>query len=148
MRSAGSLIEKDVLVGVELADGRIVARTAVFIRPGNLPHTDGLLSGLACELDEAGFPVVDGTGRTSVSGVWAAGNVADPRAQVITSAGAGSAAAIAINVDLVQEDVRNALGVRNADEDGGHHSLYDATGALVATGSSTIRVVHLRRGGD
>lgn len=109
------LIEKDELVGVELADGRIVARTAVFIRPGNLPHADGLLSGLTCDLDEAGFPVVDGTGRTSVPGVWAAGNVADPRAQVITSAGAGSAAAIAINVDLVQEDVRNALDIRNAD---------------------------------
>ena len=42
-------------------------------------------------------------------GVWAAGNVADPRAQVITSAGAGSAAAIAINADLVDEDVERAL---------------------------------------
>ena len=42
-------------------------------------------------------------------GVWAAGNVVDPRAQVITSAGAGSAAAIAINADLVQDDVERAL---------------------------------------
>jgi hypothetical protein len=33
----------------------------------------------------------------------------DPRAQVITSAGAGSAAAIAINADLVQEDVERAV---------------------------------------
>ena len=41
--------------------------------------------------------------------MWAAGNVVDPRAQVITSAGAGSAAAIAINADLVQDDVRRAL---------------------------------------
>ena len=39
------------------------------------------------------------------AGVWAAGNVADPRAQVITAAGDGSAAAIAINADLVDEDV-------------------------------------------
>ena len=107
------LVESDELAGVELADGRVVARTAVFVRPGNLPHADGLLSGLGCELDEAGFPVVDGTGRTSVPGVWAAGNVVDPRAQVITSAGAGSAAAIAINADLVQEDVRNALDDHN-----------------------------------
>ncbi len=37
--------------------------------------------------------------------MWAAGNVADPRAQVITAAGAGSAAAIAINADLVRSDV-------------------------------------------
>ena len=45
------------------------------------------------------------------STVWAAGNVADPRAQVITSAGAGSAAAIAINADLVREDVERAMEV-------------------------------------
>ncbi len=102
------VVENDGLVGVELGDGRVVARTAVFIRPGNRPHDDGLLAGLGCELDEAGFPIVDTTGRTSVAGVWAAGNVADPRAQVITSAGAGSAAAIAINADLVQEDVRDS----------------------------------------
>jgi hypothetical protein len=44
-----------------------------------------------------------------VSGVRAAGNVADPRAQVITSADAGSAAAIAINVDLVLDDVERAV---------------------------------------
>ena len=95
--------------GVELTDGRVVARTAVFVRPGNLPHDDGLLTGLGCERNEASFPLVDGAGLTSVPGVWAAGNVADPRAQVITSAGAGSAAAIAINADLVQQDAERAI---------------------------------------
>jgi len=104
------VVEDDRLTGVELTDGRVVARTAVFVRPGNIPHDDGLLAGLGCELNEAGFPLVDGTGLTSVPGVWAAGNVADPRAQVITSAGAGSAAAIAINADLVREDVEQAVG--------------------------------------
>ncbi len=103
------VVKDDRLTGVELTDGRVVARTAVFVRPGNLPHDDGLLAGLGCERDEAGFPLVDGTGVTSVPGVWAAGNVADPRAQVITSAGAGSAAAIAINADLVQEDAERAI---------------------------------------
>ena len=42
-------------------------------------------------------------------GVWAAGNVANPRAQVITAAGEGSTAAIAINADLVREDVSDAM---------------------------------------
>lgn len=102
------LVEDDRLVGVELEDGRSVARAALFIRPGNLPHHDGLLAGLGCELHATGFPVVDGTGRTSVAGVWAAGNVVDPRAQVITAAGAGSAAAIAVNADLVGEEAGNA----------------------------------------
>jgi thioredoxin reductase len=102
-------VDADRLTGVELADGRLIARTAVFIRPGNVPHADGLLNALGCGVNEAGFVTVDATGRTSTSGVWAAGNVVDPRAQVITAAGAGSAAAIAINADLVQDDVERAL---------------------------------------
>jgi hypothetical protein len=44
-----------------------------------------------------------------VPGVWAAGNASNPRTQVITAAGEGSAAAIAINADLVEEDVLVAL---------------------------------------
>jgi thioredoxin reductase len=103
-------VEDDRLAGVELTDGRVIARTAVFIRPGNRPHADGLLASLGCAVDEAGFVTVDATGRTSVEGVWAAGNVVDPRAQVITAAGAGSAAAIAVNADLVREDVERAAG--------------------------------------
>jgi thioredoxin reductase len=62
---------------------------------------------LGCAVDETGFAIVDATGLTSTPGVWAAGNVVDPRAQVITAAGAGSAAAIAINADrLLRPRVR------------------------------------------
>jgi thioredoxin reductase len=104
------VVEDDWLSGVELTDGRVIGRAAVFIRPANVPHADGLLSGLGCDVDGVGFVAVDATGRTSTFGVWAAGNVVDPRAQVITAAGAGSAAAIAINADLVQEDVERAAG--------------------------------------
>lgn len=104
-------IQGDRLTGIEMADGTFIPRTAVFVRPGNLPHDDGLLTGLGCDQDEAGFPRVDATGRTSVPGVWAAGNAVDPRAQVITAAGAGSTAAIAINADLVSEDIDRAMGV-------------------------------------
>lgn len=48
-------------------------------------------------------------GSTSVPGVRVAGNVANPRAQVITAAGEASAAAIALNGELVDDDVRNAV---------------------------------------
>jgi thioredoxin reductase len=102
------VVEDDRLTGVELTDGRVIPRTAVFIRPDIVPHADGLLAGLGCETDDGGFAKVDATGRTSATGVWAAGNAADPRAQVITAAGAGSAAAIAINADLVHDDVARA----------------------------------------
>jgi thioredoxin reductase len=102
-------VDADLLTGVALADGRLIARTAVFVRPGIVPHADGLLTALGCDVDHAGFPIVDPTGRTTTPGVWAAGNAADARAQVITAAGAGSAAAIAINADLVQDDLEHAL---------------------------------------
>jgi len=108
------VIEADRLTGVELADGRVVERSAVFIRPEIVPHADGLLGGLGCAVDETGFVTVDATGKTSTAGVWAAGNSSDPRAQVITAAGAGSVAAIAINADLVQEDVKDAVSTHAA----------------------------------
>ena len=102
-------VEDDRLTGVELVDGRFIPRAAVFVRPVNVPHPDGVVSDLGCDRDDAGFVTVDATGRTSVPGVWAAGNAVDPRAQVITAAGAGSTAAIAINADLVQDDVRRSI---------------------------------------
>jgi thioredoxin reductase len=114
------VVEDDRLVGVELLDGRVIARTAVFIRPSNVPQVDGLLARLGCERDAAGFVAVDGDGRTSNPGVWAAGNVVDPRAQVITSAGGGSAAAIAINADLVRDDVDRAVSASPPPESARH----------------------------
>lgn len=102
------LVEDDLLCGVEMGDGRTVARDVLFVPPRFVPNND-LLVGLGCRLDEQGWVVTDGAGRTSVPGVWVAGNLANPRAQVITAAGEGSAAAIAMNADLVEEDVRNAV---------------------------------------
>lgn len=101
------VVEDDVLIGVEVDDGRVVRRDAVFVAPRFVPHTE-LLRRLGCVLDEHGWVVADG-GRTSVPGVWVAGNVSNPRAQVITAAGEGSAAAIALHADLVEEDVRGAV---------------------------------------
>jgi thioredoxin reductase len=102
------LIEDDQLCGVEMSDGRRVPRVALFVPPRFVPNND-LLVGLGCDIDETGWVVTDGGGRTTVPGAWVAGNVANPRAQVITAAGEGSAAAIAINADLVDEDVHNAV---------------------------------------
>lgn len=102
------LVEDDRLRGVELDGDRTVACDALFVPPRFIPNND-LLIALGCDLDEAGWPTTFGDGLTSVAGVWVAGNVANARAQVITAAGEGSAAAIAINADLVDEDVRNAV---------------------------------------
>jgi thioredoxin reductase len=104
-------VVRDRLQAVELEDGRVVPRSAVFARPALRPRDDRLLGSLGCELDEGGFVRVDPTGRTSVPGIWAAGNVCNPRAQVVTAAGEGSAAAITLNADLVEQDVRDATAL-------------------------------------
>ena len=102
------VVDGDRLHGVELAEGQVVARAAVFVFPRMVAH-DTLLTGLGCDKDEDGWVITDLSGRTSVPGVWAAGNVASPRAQVLTAAAMGSAAAIAINHDLVDEEVAHAV---------------------------------------
>ena len=102
------VVGNDQLQGVQLTERTVVARAAVFVRPRFVPNAD-LLTGLGCAVDEHGWVVHDPTGRTTVAGVWVAGNAADPRAQVISAAGQGSAAAIALNADLVDEDVKHAL---------------------------------------
>ena len=102
------VVEDDRLTGVELSTGQAVPRTAVFVRPSFVPNDD-LLVDLGCATDDHGWVLTDRTGLTSVPGVWAAGNATNPRAQVITAAGEGSAAAIAINNDLVEEDIPIAV---------------------------------------
>ena len=58
------VVEDDRLHGVELEDGRIVRRDAVFVRPAFTPNSD-LLAGLGCDTHENGWVVADPTGRTT-----------------------------------------------------------------------------------
>ncbi|MDI5980265.1 NAD(P)/FAD-dependent oxidoreductase [Amycolatopsis magusensis] len=92
--------EEHRLRGVELADGTVVERDTVFVAPKFVPK-DRILVNLGCAHGKDGLVEVDSFGRTSVSWVWAAGNVVDLRAQVITAAGDGARAAIGIHADLV-----------------------------------------------
>ncbi|MFC4072884.1 NAD(P)/FAD-dependent oxidoreductase [Actinoplanes subglobosus] len=103
------IIDGDRLAGIELDWAGMVAPHALFVRPRLVP-ADGLLAGLGAVVTS------ERTGRTSLPGIWAAGNAVDPRAQVITAAGAGSAAAIDLHADLVEEDVRAALPFSAAQE--------------------------------
>ena len=102
------VVKDDRLIGVQLENGRVIPREAVFVRPNFVPN-NRLLIELGCSSNDNGWVVADATGRTTVTGVWVAGNAVNPRAQVITAAGEGSAAAIAINNDLVDEDVLLAV---------------------------------------
>jgi thioredoxin reductase len=93
------VVAGDRLTGVEVG-GRFVPRSAIFVNPTFVP-ADGLLTSLGCETDDEGWVRTDAAGRTSVPGVWAAGNVVDPHSQLITAAGAGSYTAAQLNNELV-----------------------------------------------
>ncbi|MFI5782299.1 NAD(P)/FAD-dependent oxidoreductase [Nocardia sp. NPDC051570] len=102
------VVDDGRLRGVELAGGETIPRSAIFVGPCFIPRDD-LLTGLGCAVGEDGWVSVTGAGRTSIDGVWAAGNVADSPAQVIGAAAAGSRAAIDMNHYLLDQDVRRAL---------------------------------------
>ena len=66
--------------------------TGLFMGIGHKPNTEGFAGQL--ELSDSGFIVTDST-RTSVAGVYAAGDVQDPLyKQAVTAAGTGCAAAL------------------------------------------------------
>ncbi|HSJ59613.1 MAG TPA: NAD(P)/FAD-dependent oxidoreductase, partial [Jiangellaceae bacterium] len=98
------VVEDSQLRGVRMADGTVVSRSALFVPPIFLP-IDDLLAGLGCERDAEGMIKVDDTGRTSVAGVWAVGNVVDRAAFVVAAAAAGARAAAAVNMDLVEQEL-------------------------------------------
>ena len=104
------------LSGVRLADGRLIELDALVVAPRmrarvepvsalGLQSVDVMMAGQAI-----GTRVeADATGRTAVPGVFAAGNVTDTNAQVISSAAAGLSVGAAINADLLVEDHRAAV---------------------------------------
>ncbi|MBN9096827.1 MULTISPECIES: NAD(P)/FAD-dependent oxidoreductase [unclassified Pseudonocardia] len=108
---AGLVVDGDRLTGVRLASGAVVAREALFVG-GGLRAADGALAALGARTESGPFGswvAVDATGRTSVDGVWAAGNVVEPMAQVILAAAAGSRAAADINGALITAETDAAV---------------------------------------
>lgn len=101
--------DSDHPTGIELADGMMVACDAVFIAPQLRPN-DAILRALGCAVvHETGWVAVEGPSATSVPGVWACGNVVNPRAQAITAAGEASTTAIAITSWLLERDIEAAV---------------------------------------
>lgn len=102
------VVDDDQVSGVELVDGTVVPRSVVFVGPRFVPR-DHLLTDLGCALGDNGWVATDASGRTSIDGVWAAGNVVDSPAQLVSAASAGSTAAVAINHHLLAQDVDRAV---------------------------------------
>lgn len=96
-------------VAIELDNGQTVGCSAIFVAPRPAPH-DAILTELGATRDPvSGLVAVDSQGATSCPGIWAAGNVVNPRAQVITAAGAGSTAAIGMTGWLLDKELSAAV---------------------------------------
>ncbi|CAA9414774.1 MAG: Thioredoxin reductase, partial [uncultured Quadrisphaera sp.] len=108
----------DRLTGARTADGRVVPLDALVVAPRMLAH-DAVLASLGVVAEDHPMGVgtmvpADPTGLTSVPGVWVAGNVANPVAQLNGAATAGTMAGAMINADLVAEEVAAAVTAHRA----------------------------------
>jgi thioredoxin reductase len=108
LRQAGVVIRDDPVARLEAEHGRLARivfadgstddRTGLFFVPSFTPSP--LPAQLGCELDESGAVVIDEDGRTSVPGVFAAGDATTDKKAVVLAAAAGSRAAYSINAGL------------------------------------------------
>lgn len=93
--------DRDGMRGVVLEDGTVVPRAGGFVRPEWSAALD-YVSATGADLDDDGLLVVDGHGRTSVPGLYAAGESTAPGPQqLIVAAGDGARVAAVINRDLI-----------------------------------------------
>jgi thioredoxin reductase len=91
------------LTHIELRDGRSLERDALFFHVAMHPRVD-LAVQLGCALNENGFIESAPFDRvTSVPGVYAVGNCADPMLNVPMSIADGARAAVMLNVQLLGE---------------------------------------------
>jgi thioredoxin reductase len=89
---------------VEFTDGTWIDRTGGFIMPDRVPQTN-FQEGLGYELNDLGGIRTDEMGKSTVPGLYAAGEAAlGGPAQLILAAAAGSMAAVSINTELMEEE--------------------------------------------
>lgn len=94
------------LIALHLTDGKRLERHAAFMR-SPLRLRGNLHEQLGCALsDDRSRVVADEMGRTSVPGVYAAGDMVYPMHAVIIAAASGSKAAGMLNHELVMEAPR------------------------------------------
>lgn len=100
------------LTGIELADGRRLDADAVVVGPRFRARVEPFAAlGLRTVAHFSGLGdavEVDFTGATSVPGLYAAGNVADPSHQVLQAAADGSRVGAMISFSLASDDLHAA----------------------------------------
>ncbi len=112
LNKASISVREDVIARLEGEDGCLHAilfaggerldRKALFFTTGQHPRSP-LLEKLGCRFDEEGGVACDPDGRTSVPGVFVAGDVSRDVQLAIIAAAEGARAALAINKSLIDE---------------------------------------------
>jgi len=98
-------------LGLRLDDGRVVEVDVVAVASRMVARA-GAFSGIGIETAEhpmGSYIAADQTGRTTIPGVWVAGNATDLSAQVSAASADGARVAAQINADLVAEDTDRAV---------------------------------------
>ena len=118
--------------GTDREEAFDIAIDGFFLGIGHRPNTDIFASQIA--LDEQGYIKTDGvTTATNIPGVFAAGDVADPRyRQAITSAGMGCKAALDAERFLVRTSESTACNSRTV-------FIYSFCLAVRFSGVSSVR---------
>jgi thioredoxin reductase len=112
------VVDDGRLTAIEMEDGARFDRSAVFMGT-TLTANASLLQPLGVATHHSGHGTVievDQQGKTSVPGIWAAGNVTNPSLQVVGAAAAGAAAAGGINMDLIMEEVNRKVEALDRDQ--------------------------------
>ncbi|WP_028563701.1 NAD(P)/FAD-dependent oxidoreductase [Paenibacillus pinihumi] len=94
--------EDGIVREVVLEDGTVIPCRGIFFKP-DLVMGSALPRDIGCEIAETGNVVVDILGKTSVPGVYSAGDMASRVYQSIVAASNGSVAAAAVNNELNAE---------------------------------------------
>lgn len=106
---------------MRLEGGKVVSRDVLTVQT-SLRSRAGFLVDLGLEttaVEANGMVIgdaltVDAMSQTAVPGVFAAGNVTEPMAQVVMAAAGGLKAGSVINADLIREETGLALAARGS----------------------------------
>jgi thioredoxin reductase len=82
----------------------VLPRRAIFLRPQQYQHSN-LAVKLGCKEGSDDIVEVDDSKQTSVSGLYAVGDVSNPYSQLALAVTSGTIAAVFINRTLIEENL-------------------------------------------
>jgi len=92
------------LTGIVFTNNEVLPRRGIFLRPQQYQHSN-LAVKLGCKFGSNDILQVDENKQTSISGLYAVGDVSNPYSQITLAVTSGAIAAFAINRTLIEENL-------------------------------------------